>query len=65
MNWNRPNYSGGVRAWTGDKKVNKHGHETHELKRVKTDNHFGKLICITCNNKFVKWLSQDEYFKYK
>lgn len=64
LNWNRPTKSNGPRAWEPIKKTKKHGHESHELKRVKTEHHFGKLTCVTCGGKFVKWLSQDEYFKY-
>lgn len=66
MNYNRPcfNKNLGGQAYIKHKKVKPHGHEKHELKRVKTEGHFGKLTCVTCGGKFVKWLSQDEYFKY-
>lgn len=67
MNWNRPcfNKNLGARAWDPVKKTKPHGHEQHDLKRVKTEHHYGKLVCVTCNNKFVKWLGQEEYFTYK
>lgn len=66
LNYNRPcfNKNLGERAYVPQKKIKKHGHEDHELKRVKTEHHFAKLVCVTCNDKFVKWLSRDEYFEY-
>jgi hypothetical protein len=33
-------------------------HEDHDLDIVKLNSgpHVGKLICITCNDKFIRWL---------
>jgi len=33
-------------------------HKDHHWEPVKIDTgpHVGKLICITCNNKFIRWL---------
>lgn len=65
MNYNRPcfNKNLGIRAWEPTKKYKAHGHESHIIEKIKTEYHYGKLICVTCNNKFIKWLSQEEYFK--
>ena len=66
LNYNRPifNKNLGIQAYKKPNKTKTHGHESHQLKRVKTEGHFGKLTCITCGGKFIKWLSRDEYFKY-
>lgn len=64
LNYNRPIFNKNLATYIKQPKIKKHGHENHELKRVKTEHHFGKLVCVTCGEKFVKWLSQDEYFKY-
>jgi hypothetical protein len=36
-------------------------HVDHELDRVLSESgpHAGKLICKTCNNKFLKWLPKE------
>ena len=33
-------------------------HKTHEIKPIKDESgpHIGKLVCVTCNNKFIRWL---------
>ena len=38
-------------------------HATHEWAPVKIESgpHAGKLICITCNNKFIRWLPKDAF----
>jgi hypothetical protein len=38
-------------------------HVDHELEKIQltTGPHHGKLICKTCNNKFLKWLSKKEF----
>lgn len=38
-------------------------HANHELERIKLDSgpHFGKLVCKTCNDKFLKWLSKNSF----
>ena len=46
---------------TLDKEINLGIHSTHDLDIVKlnSDPHHGKLICVSCNNKFIRWLSKD------
>jgi uncharacterized membrane protein YfhO len=36
-------------------------HQTHNLDRIQLTSgpHSGKLICKTCNNKFLKWLPKE------
>ena len=38
-------------------------HAAHELDRVQSESgpHAGKLICKTCNNKFLKWLPKEAF----
>jgi hypothetical protein len=38
-------------------------HSTHNWQPVKLESgpHAGKLICITCNNKFIRWLPKDAF----
>jgi hypothetical protein len=38
-------------------------HETHKWEAIKMESgpHAGKLVCKTCNNKFVNWLPKN-YF---
>jgi hypothetical protein len=38
-------------------------HATHELESVQSQSgpHAGKLICITCKNKFLKWLPREAF----
>ena len=38
-------------------------HINHKLDRVQLQSgpHAGKLICITCKNKFLKWLSKEAF----
>lgn len=38
-------------------------HADHDLERIQLTSgpHAGKLICKTCNNKFIKWLSKSEF----
>lgn len=38
-------------------------HSSHQLDRIQTQSgpHAGKLICITCNNKFLKWLPREAF----
>ena len=38
-------------------------HATHDLDRIQTQSgpHAGKLICKTCNNKFLKWLPKEAF----
>jgi hypothetical protein len=38
-------------------------HKDHEWTPVKmeTGPHSGKLICITCNNKFIRWLPKEAF----
>ena len=33
-------------------------HNTHEILPIKLDSgpHAGKLVCVTCKNKFLRWL---------
>lgn len=66
MNYNRPVFKKNLAKYVPETKISKLPveHSGHELKRVKTEHHFGKLTCVTCGGKFVKWVSQDEYFKY-
>jgi hypothetical protein len=35
-------------------------HEDHDLSIEKLDSgpHAGKLVCVSCNNKFIRWLSK-------
>lgn len=38
-------------------------HKTHQWTAVSciSGPHVGKLICITCNNKFIRWLPKDTF----
>ena len=38
-------------------------HVDHELESIKATSgpHAGKLICKTCNNKFLKWLPKEAF----
>lgn len=38
-------------------------HENHDWQPVKLQSgpHYGKLICKTCNNKFIQWLPKDAF----
>lgn len=38
-------------------------HANHELERIQLNSgpHSGKLICKTCNNKFIKWLPKNAF----
>jgi hypothetical protein len=38
-------------------------HAEHTLEKIQlsTGPHHGKLICKTCDNKFLKWLSKKEF----
>jgi len=38
-------------------------HANHELERIQLPSgpHSGKLICKTCNNKFIKWLPKSAF----
>jgi len=38
-------------------------HVNHELDRIQSQSgpHAGKLICKTCNNKFLKWLPKEAF----
>ncbi len=38
-------------------------HKSHQWTAIKCENgpHTGKLICITCNNKFIRWLPKDVF----
>lgn len=38
-------------------------HASHELDRIQSQSgpHAGKLICITCKNKFLKWLPREAF----
>ena len=38
-------------------------HKDHQWQPVKCESgpHAGKLICITCNNKFIRWLPKDAF----
>jgi hypothetical protein len=67
MNYNRPcfNKNLGERAYTPTKKhkpidIIHLGHVMNAS--IATGPHYAKLTCVTCN-KFVKWLSQEEYTK--
>ena len=38
-------------------------HKSHQwtAMKYKSGPHAGKLICITCNNKFIRWLPKDAF----
>jgi hypothetical protein len=38
-------------------------HADHDLDRIPLQSgpHAGKLVCKTCNNKFLKWLSKEAF----
>jgi hypothetical protein len=38
-------------------------HKSHQWAAIKCESgpHSGKLICITCNNKFIRWLPKDSF----
>lgn len=42
------------------KEINLGIHHSHNLDIIKLNSgpHYGKLICIDCNNKFIRWLSK-------
>lgn len=46
-----------------NKEINLGIHENHQLQPIKIESgpHSGKLICITCNNKFIRWLPKDMF----
>lgn len=49
-----------------EKKSSYNEHASHKLiVSVSAGPHYAKLSCVTCGNKFVKWLSKDQYFMYK
>lgn len=45
------------------KQLNLGIHENHEWQPIKLQSgpHYGKLICKTCNNKFIQWLPKDAF----
>lgn len=44
-----------------NKEINLGIHFTHNLDIIELNSgpHYGKLICVSCNNKFIRWLSKD------
>lgn len=65
INWNRNRkvYNGiVVEKEKKVKPVNIGNHIDHKLATVKcVGPHYAKLVCKTCDNKFVQWLSKDQY----
>jgi hypothetical protein len=50
------------------KKKKRESHDYHKLVvNMTTENgNYGKLTCMTCGNKFVKWLkTKEEFYMYK
>lgn len=49
-----------------DEKKQRESHDGHRLiTSVSAGKHFAKLSCMTCGNKFVKWLNKEDYYRYK
>lgn len=49
-----------------EKKSSYNEHMDHKLiVSVSTGPHYGKLSCMTCGNKFIKWLNKEQYYMYK
>ena len=70
MNWNRPKYvHDGVRAWepkVDNPKSLPKEHDGHKLiASPSVGPHYAKLTCMSCGNKFVKWLSKEQYHWFK
>ena len=47
-----------------DEKPKRISHEGHKLiVSPTTGKYYAKVTCMTCGNKFVKWLTKEQYFK--
>jgi hypothetical protein len=67
MNYNRPVFRKNLATFVPETKtfLTPELHKDHKLVSVATPKpHYGKLVCVTCNNKFVKWVSADEFKQY-
>jgi len=65
LNYNRPIFNKNLAQYIPKQKTFKTdtNHIGHDLVAIATSKpHYGKLQCKTCN-KFVKWLSEEEFRK--
>jgi hypothetical protein len=69
MNYNRPQFRTnlGGQAYVTHKKFKPipEDHKDHCLISIAVPKpHYGKLVCATCNNKFVKFVGPEEFRRY-
>jgi hypothetical protein len=67
MNHNRPGFQKNLAKYVPETKTHRTPelHKDHNLVSVAVPKpHYGKLVCVTCNNKFVKFVGEEEYRKY-
>jgi hypothetical protein len=49
-----------------DEKKPREDHDGHKLiVSPSPGKHYGRLSCMTCGNKFVRWLNKEQYQYYK
>ena len=59
--WHQQQKNKSIQAAKEKQSLGEHqDHQTEKL-QLQSGPHAGKLICITCNNKFLKWLPKEAF----